>query len=89
MAAVDTFSGYTASAAGPKNNAAAVTPSDTVDLSDVTTGLWVGGAGNVVVIMNGGQTVTFTGVPAGTLLPIRVSRVKATSTTATNMIALW
>jgi len=33
--------------------------------------------------------VTFKAVPAGTLLPIRVARIKATLTTATNLVALW
>ena len=69
-------------------HAQAVTTSDTVDLTNVSRGLFVGGAGNVVVIMADGTTVTITGVTAGTLLPIRVSRVKATGTTATNMVAL-
>jgi hypothetical protein len=32
--------------------------------------------------------VTFTAVAAGTLLPIRCSRVNSTATTATNMVAL-
>jgi hypothetical protein len=32
--------------------------------------------------------VTFTAVPAGTLLPVAVQTVKATSTTATNIVGL-
>lgn len=91
MAATDTFAtfghapGVQAAAA---TSAQAVTTSDTVDLTNVSRALFVGGAGNVVVIMFDGTTVTFTGVTAGTILPIRVSRVKATGTTATNMVAL-
>lgn len=79
----------------PKNFAAPgyfaqpVTPSDTVDLAYCTRGLYVGGAGNVTVVMQGdGSTVLFTGVPAGTVLPIAVARVKATGTTATSMVAI-
>lgn len=89
MAAVDPFASNIGAPRNPFTNAAAVTPSDTLDLADVTQALYVGGAGNVVVIMQGGQTVTFSGVPAGTTLDIRVSRVKATSTTATLILALW
>jgi hypothetical protein len=73
----------------PASNAVAVTPSDGTDLTYTSRALFVGGAGNVAVIMAGGQTVTFTGVTAGALLPIRVSRVLSTGTTATTITAVW
>ena len=77
----------------PASNAVAVTPNDSTDLLFVTRGLFVGGGGNIVVIMGDqavdATTVTFTGVPAGTILPIAVRRVRSTSTTATNIVALW
>ena len=66
----------------------AVVPHDTTLLAKVTRGLWVGGAGNISVLMFDGNAVTIIGVPAGTLLPLRVQRVNATATTATNMVAL-
>lgn len=70
--------------------AVAVTPSDTTNLTNVTRGLFVGGVGNLSVVMAGdGATVVFTGVPAGAFLPIRVSRVNSTLTTATNITAVW
>lgn len=69
---------------------AAVAPNDTTDLTTgATRALFVGGAGNIAVIMEDGSAVTFNGVTAGTLLPISVSRVKATNTTATNILALY
>jgi hypothetical protein len=70
-------------------HAASVTPSDTVDLTDVTRWVFVGGAGDLNVIMADGTTVLLAGVNAGALLPIRASRVKAGSTSATGIIALW
>ncbi|MEK1908183.1 MAG: hypothetical protein AAAB13_20615 [Pseudomonas sp.] len=73
----------------PASNAAAVTPNDSTDLPYTSRALFIGGAGNVAVIMAGGQTVTFTGVTAGALLPIRVSRVLSTGTTATTITAVW
>jgi hypothetical protein len=73
----------------PANDAAAVTPSDTAPLVYVSRALYVGGAGNLVVTMQGGGNVTFTGVPAGTVLPIRVTHVLSTSTTATSIINLY
>lgn len=86
--AVDNFSGYVDYPNRPVSNAAAVVASDTVDLTTVTKALYVGVSGDIVAIMAGGQTVTFKSVPVG-LLQIRASRIKATGTTATNIVALW
>lgn len=67
---------------------AAVTKSDSTDLG-VTRALWVGGAGDLAVqFVDTATTVTLTGVPAGTLLPIQVSKVMA-ATTATSITALY
>ena len=51
--------------------------------------LYVGGTGNVSVITEGNDLITFNGVPAGTTLPIQVIRLRATGTTATLINALW
>jgi hypothetical protein len=87
-AAVDNMVNFSDALLAPSRNAAAITTSDTVDLGFVTKALYVGVSGDVVVIMAGGQTVTLKAVPVG-YLPVRVSRVKATNTTATNLVALW
>lgn len=51
-------------------------------------GIWVGGAGNVVVkFAAGAANVTFTAVPAGTMLPISPYSVESGST-ATLMVGL-
>ncbi|MBP9155996.1 MAG: hypothetical protein KBF48_13740 [Xanthomonadales bacterium] len=70
------------------SNAETVTPHDTTKLTAVTRALYVGVAGNVAVLMADGSTATFVGVPAGTLLPIRIQRVNTTNTTATTMVGL-
>lgn len=75
-------------ASGGAENAAAVVTSDVTVIAP-TIALFVGGAGTLTVVMVGGQTVTFTGVIAGSVLPVRVTAVKATGTTATNITALW
>mgnify|MGYP000367202920 CR=1 FL=1 len=76
--------------------AAAVTPSNTADIPYVGGGdinwpcvLFIGGAGNLRVLTAGGDDVTFTGVLAGSFLPVQVTRVYSTGTTATNIVALW
>ncbi|HEY3495268.1 MAG TPA: hypothetical protein VGK73_11305 [Polyangiaceae bacterium] len=51
--------------------------------------VYVGGAGNLSVRMAGGSTVVFTAVPAGTLLPISISRVVRATTTATTILVLY
>jgi hypothetical protein len=67
----------------------AITPTDGVDLTSNTRALWIGGAGTLTVNMAGdGNSVLFSGISAGTLLPIQVSRVSSTGTTATLIVGL-
>lgn len=80
------------------SRAAAVTPSDTVDIPSVSTQngtgnngcvLYVGGYGDVRVLTAGGDDVTFVGINGGTFVPVQVLRVFATNTNATNIVAMW
>lgn len=67
-----------------------VTPSDTVSLAEVCRALWVGGAGNIAILADDDSAaVLISGVPAGTVLPIRARRVNLTNTTATLITALY
>jgi len=66
---------------------AAVTPSNSVDLTAPTRSLYVGTTGDISVEMLNG-TVVFTGVAVG-ILPIQCTRVNFTGTTASNIVALW
>lgn len=50
--------------------------------------LFVGVTGDVVV-PHGAGTVTFKNVQAGSILPIKVKKVVALGTTATNLVALY
>lgn len=84
----DDFEGSVPGTGDPFPLGVAVTPDNDADLAFRTRGLWVGGLGNVAVQWPNGTSTTFTAVPAGTLLPIRVDRVLATGTTATNIVAL-
>jgi len=65
----------------------AISPSDTVDLTTPTNYILVGGAGDLVIIDMAGNTVTLKGLLAGTIYPIKCTRVKSTDTTATNLVA--
>jgi hypothetical protein len=68
------------------DTAAAVTTSDTAP--NIFTRLYIGGAGNVSVVTENGDTVTFVAVPVGTQLDIRVKQIRATGTTATNIVGM-
>lgn len=72
----------------PAVNAIAVTPLDATVLTPTVRALYVGGAGDVSVTMANGGLATFSAVPAGTILPIRVTKVM-TATTATLILALY
>lgn len=74
----------------PVNLGVVVVPDDATNFSEgVCEFLYVGVVGNVAVVFEGGTAITFTGVPAGTILPVRAIRVNSTLTTATNMVALY
>jgi len=47
-----------------------------------------GGSTTLKVATLGGQDITFTSVPSGTLLPLLVTKVYKTGTDATNLVAL-
>jgi len=72
----------------PATSLVLVTPSDATVLN--CRALWVGGAGNVAITASrDSAAVTLSGVPAGTVLPISASKVMATNTTATLIVALF
>lgn len=79
----------TPSAAYPSfpEDAAAVTPSDTTVFEPSV--IYVGGAGAVKVTTAQGSDVTFTAVPAGARLPVRVKRVWQNGTDATLMVRVF
>lgn len=68
-----------------------VTPDNDNDLPDgVCRALWIGGEGDVQLTADDDDTdVVIASVTSGTLLLIRAKRVHATSTTATNILALY
>jgi hypothetical protein len=74
----------------PATNLVAITKSDSTTYSPVLRGVYVGGAGDVAIIAaEDSAAVTFTGVPAGTILPVFALKVMSTGTTATNLVGLY
>lgn len=89
----ETLYNATPNITAPGFNAMAITPNDGSDMTYTCRALYIGGSGDISVVMDnggrGGNTVTFVGLTAGTILPIQAARVRATGTTATNIVALW
>ena len=69
-------------------NAALVTASDSTTFTQAST-IYIGTAGNLNVTTQGGQTVLFSNLNAGTILPVLVTKVLSTSTTASNIVRLY
>jgi len=89
-AATDDFANLASGLSSPYRHGAAVSPSDTVDLTNVSRAIYVGGTGTLTYISQGGDTVALLGnIPVGTVLHVCASRVKLTGTSATNLVALW
>ena len=86
-----------AAKAKPARFAKATTKSDSVGIDfeskgDATRALYVGSSGDVSVEMAGDMldpTVVFVSVLSGTILPIEITRVNSTLTTAGQFVALW
>ena len=88
MAATDDYSTHLVPPAGPCRHAALVTPNDNADLANASRKIFVGGAGNLKVTTVGGETLLLTGVAAGSVLDLCVTRIHSTTTSAT-YIAVW
>lgn len=79
----------------PANKSIAITKSDTVNLPPYvgsglsTSGVWVGTGGNLVAVFPDGSTGTLLNVADGTLLDLAVIRINDTSTTASDLVALY
>lgn len=73
---------------GPARDYVAVTPNDGADLTREARALYIGVSGDVVLVSGAGNTVTFKSAPVG-VLAVGAVRVKATGTTATNIVALY
>jgi len=68
---------------------ATVTQSDTVaDPAGPFAGIFTGAGGTIKLTTTRNQTLTFTNLPAGVILPVATQRVWTSVTTATNMLGL-
>lgn len=84
----DDFAGLSGTLEMPASAAAAITPDDVADLAHATRALYVGQGGALAVRMLSGDEVTLAEVQTGMIYPLRVTRVLATGTTASGLVAL-
>ena len=77
------------SATAPSQNCFTIVPHNSQDLTTVTKAIYVGNGGDVVLRSYRGATdVTFRNVPSGGVLDVRAIAVRATGTTATDLVGL-
>lgn len=87
MPAQDDFKYNGPGLSSPISKIEVVTPNDATDLAMVTRAICVAESGLVeVVAKDGGEGAIY--IAAGVPFPIRVSRIKATGTTATGIVGL-
>lgn len=85
----DPFQGSADAAFAPATRAAAIVPDDTNPLADIPKGLFVGTGGTLVMRGVADQAdQTWRNVPSGSVLPFRARFVRASGTTAADILAL-
>jgi hypothetical protein len=86
----DGFSGVADSLSAPAKRAEAVVPSDAQALDEVPKALFVGTGGSLTLRgIGGGADQLWKNVADGTVLPFRAEYVRATGTTAADILALY
>lgn len=85
----DTFQGSTDSLISPAQYCFAIVPDDIGELERVTKAIYVGQGGDVTLraLDNDGE-VTFRNVASGAILDVRVRALRATGTTAGEIVGL-
>lgn len=85
----DAFSRQADSAEAPSLHPLAIIPSNTVPLVATPKALYIGTGGTVVLrTASGASDVTFKNLASGQILPVRAQFVRATGTTAADIVAL-
>ena len=86
----DPFASYAGTITLPSDNATPLIPSDTDAIAQTPKAIYIGTAGHIVMRgVNAASDVTFKNVPAGTILRFRPGFVRASGTTAADLLALY
>lgn len=85
----DAFFRQADNAEAPSSHPIAITPSDAVPLVATPKALYIGTGGTVVLrTASGAADVMFKNLASGQILPVRAQFVRATGTTAADIVAL-
>ena len=86
----DIFQNHADQVSAPATRAVAVVPHDVNPLTDIPKALFVGSGGTIVMRgVAGTIDATWKGVAGGSILPFRAHYVRATGTTAGDILALY
>jgi hypothetical protein len=86
----DPFAASADSVTSPAEDGAALVPHDTNPVVTTPKALFIGTGGHIVMRgVNGTADITFRNVPSGSVLPFRPGFVRATGTTAADIVALY
>ena len=86
----DQFQNSADQVSAPATRAVSVTPHDSNALADIPKALFVGTGGNLTMRgVNGTADALWKNVPSGSVLPFRAQYVRATGTTAADLLALY
>ena len=86
----DQFSNSADQVSAPATRAVSVTPHDVDALADIPKALFVGTGGNLTVRgLGGGSDTVWKNLPSGSIVPLRAQYVRATGTTAADILALY
>jgi hypothetical protein len=84
----DRFGSMSDTAVSPATRPYPITPSDSEELPEVPKGVYVGTGGDVVLRgVHGDEDVTYRNLGDGSYIAVRARYVRATGTTASNLIA--
>ena len=86
----DYFASHGDTPSAPSTRALGITPHDVNALADIPKALFVGTGGSLVMRgVNGTADQTWKNVPSGSILPFRAQYVRATGTSAADILALY
>lgn len=86
---LDPFDEFRDSPVAPSRLTFAISPDDLSDLPIVPKAIYVGTGGTIVLrALDSDQDSVFTNLASGTILPVRARAIRATGTTAADLVGL-